>query len=65
MSSSRLKISFQEPLRDVRLTNGFEVLISEKAVRESFAEKFHAGFEAGQKELREQLIEQRKQLLDL
>ncbi|HEV8541896.1 MAG TPA: FliH/SctL family protein [Verrucomicrobiae bacterium] len=65
MSSSRHKIQFPQPLREVRVRKSGEALVSETRFRELLEERFRAGFEAGQKALGEQLVEQRKQLLDL
>jgi flagellar biosynthesis/type III secretory pathway protein FliH len=42
-----------------------DALVSELKVRQLLEEQFQKGFEAGQKALGEQLVEQRKQLLDL
>ena len=61
----RSTIVFKAPLRDVRYIDGRESLVSESTMRESLAEEYRKGFEAGQKALGEQLVEQRKQLLDL
>lgn len=65
MSSSRHKITFEQPLRDVRVQSGLEALVSEGRMREQLAAEFQSGFEAGQKALREQLVEQRLQLHEL
>ncbi len=51
-------------MREVRV-NGTEPLVTEAKVRELLEEQYQKGFNAGQKELAEQLLEQRKQLLDL
>ena len=58
-------ISLKMPLRDVRLNDGTESLVSESKVRQLLEEQYRKGFEAGQKTLGEQLVDQRKQLLDL
>jgi flagellar assembly protein FliH len=65
MSSSRHKIQFPQPLLEVRLRKNGDALVSEDKFRDLLEERFRAGFEAGQKALAEQLVEQRKQLLDL
>ncbi len=59
------RISLKVPLLDVRLRDGTESLVSESKVRHLLEEQYRKGFEAGQKTLGEQLVEQRKQLLDL
>jgi flagellar biosynthesis/type III secretory pathway protein FliH len=61
----RTTIALKMPLRDVRLNDGTESLVSEMKVRHLLEEQYRKGFEAGQKTLGEQLVEQRKQLLDL
>jgi flagellar assembly protein FliH len=65
MSFSRHKLQFSQPLREVRVRDSREALVSELKFREMLEERFRAGFDAGQKALGEQLVEQRKQLLDL
>lgn len=65
MSYSRHKLALKHPLRDVVVRDGFETLISERKSRQMIEERYRVGFEAGQKALGEQLIEQRKQLLEL
>lgn len=65
MSSSRHKITLNAPLRDVRVHAGGETLISERKASALLEERFRTGFEAGQKALGEQLVEQRKQLIEL
>lgn len=65
MSYSRHNIAFHVPLRDIRLSDGRESLVSETKFRHLLEDQYRKGFEAGQKTLGEQLIEQRKQLLDL
>jgi flagellar biosynthesis/type III secretory pathway protein FliH len=65
VSSSRHSILFKAPLRDVRLNWGGESLISEGKIRQLLEEQHQKGFEAGQKILAEQLVEQRKQLFEL
>ena len=44
---------------------GAEILIAEDNFRQKLEEQFRAGYEAGQKALSEQLVEQRKQLIDI
>jgi flagellar biosynthesis/type III secretory pathway protein FliH len=61
----RSAISLNMPLRDVRLNDGTESLVSESKVGHLLEEQYRKGFEAGQKTLSEQLVEQRKQLLEL
>jgi flagellar biosynthesis/type III secretory pathway protein FliH len=61
----RNRIAFKEPLRQVAYRDGRESLISESKLRDSLQEEFRKGFEAGQRALGEQLVEQRKQLIDL
>jgi flagellar biosynthesis/type III secretory pathway protein FliH len=53
------------PLRDVRASNGREALVSKGALDRELEDRFRAGFEAGQKELREELLRQRTQLLEV
>jgi len=65
VSYSRHNIRFSAPLRDVRLGNHGESFVSESKHQELLVEQFQKGFEAGQKALAEQLIEQRKQLLEI
>lgn len=65
MSFSPHKIQFSAPLRDVRASNGAETLVSSASLRKELEERFRAGFEAGQKELREELLRQRSQLLEV
>ena len=47
------------------MKDGFETLVSEHAIEQKLEESYRAGFEAGEKALGEQLVEQRKQLLEL
>jgi flagellar assembly protein FliH len=63
VSYSRHKISLAAPLRAVRVNNGRDALGAEHC--DKFQENYRAGFDAGQKALGEQLVEQRKQLLEL
>jgi flagellar biosynthesis/type III secretory pathway protein FliH len=65
VSYSRHNISFRLPPRDIRVNTGAESLISELKVRHLLEEQYQKGFEAGQKSLSEQLIEQRRQLHEL
>ena len=65
MSSSRHNLAPGAFLRDVRLKGGAESLVSERKTRELVEESFQRGFDAGQKSLAQQLLDQRKQLLDL
>src|SRR6185295_12345317 len=65
VSFSRLKVALSHPLREVRLRNGFELMVSESKFREIVEERFRAGVDAGQKALAEQLVQQRKQLIEL
>jgi flagellar biosynthesis/type III secretory pathway protein FliH len=65
VSSSPHRIRFSAPLREVRLRNGRESLVSEQAAAARLEEKYRAGYEAGQKALREELLTQRNQLLEI
>ena len=65
MSYSRHNISLKAPLREVRYNDGQESLVSEAKMRDALEEQYRKGFEAGEKALGEQLVEQRKQLLDV
>lgn len=65
MSGSLHKIRFERPLRRVRLCTGDAQKAAETAMQEALAEKFREGYEAGQKALSEQLVDQRKQLIDI
>jgi len=49
----------------VRVKDGRESLISESRLKTLLEEKFHAGVEAGQKSLGEQLVQQRGELLQI
>lgn len=44
---------------------GTEILIAEDKFRQKIEDQFRLGYEAGQKALSEQLVEQRKQLIDI
>lgn len=65
MSFSQHKVRFAQPLRDVRANTGREALLSAASMRAQLEERFRAGFEAGQKSLREELVRQRGQLLEV
>src|SRR6185503_4416348 len=65
VSCSRHKLRLGNPLRDVRVKDGRESLISESRLKTLLEEKFHAGVEAGQKSLGEQLVQQRGELLQI
>jgi flagellar biosynthesis/type III secretory pathway protein FliH len=65
VSSSPHKLTLGAPLRDVALKNGAEKLVSENRMRQMLEERFRAGYEAGEKALGEQLVEQRKQVIEL
>lgn len=69
MSSSPHKIRFSQPLRQVRAVSPADDFdgnfLPESKVSELLEERYREGFEAGQKLLAEQLVEQRKQLLDI
>ena len=65
MLSSPHKIRFAEPLRDARVHSGREVFLSESAMRGKLEENYQTGFDAGQKALREELVKQRTELLEI
>lgn len=65
MSSSPHRVEFGSPLRDVQVVLKNDRLVSELAIHEAEQESFQRGFEAGQKTMAEQLVEQRKQILEL
>jgi len=65
VSCSRHKVRLTHTLRDVRARNGCESLISEAQLEKMLEEKFHSGVETGQKALREQLLQQRTELLHI
>ncbi len=65
MPHSRHKIAFTLPLRDVRLNDGSEPLISERKFRQLLEDQFRKGYEAGERSLSEQLITQRQQLAEI
>ena len=65
MSCSPHKVRLPQPLRQVRVRLGTESFISEGKFHDTLEERFRQGYEAGQKALSEQLIEQRKQIIDL
>jgi flagellar biosynthesis/type III secretory pathway protein FliH len=49
----------------VRVRLGTESFVSETKFRDTLEERFREGYEAGQKALSQQLIEQRKQIIDV
>ncbi len=65
MSSSPHKVRFPQPPKHVRVRLGTESFVSENKFREMLEERFRQGYESGQKALSEQLIEQRKQIIDI
>jgi flagellar assembly protein FliH len=65
VSCSRHKVQLAGSLRDVRVHDGRETLISEARVKKLLAEKYQSGIEAGQKALSEQLVQQRAELLQI
>ena len=65
MSCSPHKVRLSQPLKRVRVRLGSESFISEGQFRDTLEERFRQGYEAGQKALAEQLIEQRKQIIDI
>ena len=65
MLSSPLNVRFEKPLRNVRLGDQRASNVSEAQFREGLEERYRAGYEAGQKDLAEQLVQQRKQLIDI
>ena len=65
MLSSPHKVRFAQPLRYVRMRSRAEAVAQEEKLRQAMEEQFREGYEAGQKALAEQLVEQRKQLIDI
>lgn len=65
MSVSLHKVLFARPLRNARLHGESTDSLSEAKFQEALQEKYREGYEAGQKALSEQLVEQRKQLIDI
>lgn len=65
MLSSPPKLKFSSPLRDVYIRLGNDVVIPEQKLREKMEDRYRQGYDAGQKALSEQLVEQRKQLIDI
>ena len=65
MSCSRHKVRLSAGLKDIRARSGGEVLLSDRKMKAALEEKFHAGYEAGQKALGEQLVQQRAQLIEV
>ena len=65
MSSSPHKVRLPQPLRQIRVRLGTENFISETTVHDRLEERYRDGYDAGQKVLAEQLIEQRKQIIDI
>ena len=65
MSASLHKVHFTRPLRSVRLCTGNESFISETKFQQELEKRFQEGYEAGQKALSAQLVEQRTQLIDI
>lgn len=65
MLSSPHRIRFSQPPRNLRLRTGDPCPAPDSRLQESLEARFQEGYEAGQKALAEQLVEQRKQLLDI
>ena len=65
MLSSPHKVRFTQGLREVRVRDGTDSFVSEGKFRQMLDERYRSGYDAGQKALAEQLVEQRKQLLDI
>ena len=65
MSSSPHKIRFPTSPRDVRVRIPEDNLFLENQLRQQTEDRYREGYEAGQKALAEQLVQQRKQLLDI
>ena len=65
MSSSPHKVRFTQPLRHARVRVGAESFVSESKFKEMIEERYLEGYQAGQKALSEQLVEQRKQLIEI
>jgi flagellar assembly protein FliH len=65
VSPSPHKVRFAQPLRHVRVRTGTESFVCESQFRQMLEDRYREGFEAGQKLLAEQLVEQRKQLIDI
>jgi flagellar biosynthesis/type III secretory pathway protein FliH len=65
VSGSPHKIRLNQPLKQVRVRLGTDSFVSEGKFREVLEERYRDGYEAGQKALSEQLIEQRKQIIDI
>ena len=65
MSSSQHSIQFSESLKSVRVKSGAESLVSTAKMEGMLLARFQEGVEAGRKELAEQLVEQRNQLLQV
>ena len=65
MLASPHKIRFSRPLLNVRLCTGAETFVSESKFQQELEARFQQGYEAGQKALSAQLVEQRKQLIDI
>lgn len=65
MSCSQHKIRLGAPLRHAERIQPNDLRVTETRLREARAESFREGFEAGQKSMGEQLMQQRAQLLEL
>src|SRR5688500_2709272 len=65
VSCSPHKLRLAQPLKHVRVRLGTESFVSETKFRDMLEERYLQGYEAGQKALSEQLIEQRKQIIDI
>jgi flagellar assembly protein FliH len=65
VSCSPHKVRFAQTLKHIRVRLSTETFVSEGKFRDMLEERFRQGYEAGQKALAEQLIEQRKQIIDL
>lgn len=65
MSLSPLKVRLTQPLRHVRIRAGADSFVCANQFRAMIEERYREGYEAGQKALAEQLVAQRKQLIDI
>ena len=65
MSFSPHKLQCHAPLRNVRLVDGEQRRREEENLRQAREKAFQEGFEAGQKSIGEQVVQQRTQLVEL
>jgi flagellar assembly protein FliH len=65
VSSSPHRVRLAQPLRHARVRVGSENFVSESKFKEMLEERYLEGYQAGQKALSEQLVEQRKQLIEI